>query len=259
MNILHIERSNLVSKIIKRIITESGNFVHNAADSEKAYEILGKGNIDFIITGLELDDIDGEEFVKKLHESEYRNIPVLILTGNDDIESKEKLFNFGVVDYINKKYISDENFKRYFDVFLREDRLLRDLRGLDIAVLDDSKVCLNIVKKIMDFNSITKVDYFSEPERLIESKKSYDFYIIDLVMPRMSGEEVVVNIRERNKDSIIMVVTSVDNEKVINNIIVSGADDFISKPFKATTLLSRMKANVRLYLKVRTLKEGIKD
>jgi two-component system cell cycle response regulator len=256
MNILHVEKSSLVSKVMKRIITESGNSVFNTADSKEAFNILDNEEIAFIIIGLDGDDSEGAHFLRKLHEDDCRGLPVLVLTEDDDLKIDDRLFNLGVVDLINKKYISDDNFKRYFDIFLREDRLLKQLRDLKIAVLDDNQQCLSNVKALLDFNRIKKVDYFTEPEELLAGKDSYDFYILDLVMPRVSGEKVIKNIRERNKDSMIIVVTSSGNEKLLNTIIVSGADDFISKPFTANTFMSRMKANARHYSRFKSIQQS---
>ncbi len=134
---------------------------------------------------------EGEQFLVKMHEKESPLIPVLIITEDDDLSLNNQLFCYGVIDIINKKYISDENFKRFFDVFIREDRLLKELRNMNIAVLDGNKQCLNCYKALLDFYGIKNTEYFSEPEELLFCNTCYDFYILDVSMPRVSGEDVV--------------------------------------------------------------------
>ena len=255
MNFLHIEKSSLISGIVKKIIEESGNSIYHCADSISGLEIIRERKISFLIIGLDSENPEGELFLKKLHDSEFPTLPVLVLTENDSFVLNDQLFNYGVIDIINKKYISDDNFKRYFDIFLREDRLLRDLRNISVAVLDGNTQTLKCYKALFDFYGIKNTEYFSEPESLLSSSKCNDFYILDISMPRVSGEEVVKNIRERNRDSFVTAVITHENERVINDLVVAGADNFITKPFYANTFISRLKTDIRHYNKIKTLQK----
>ncbi len=255
MNILHIEKSSLISGIIRKIIEESGNSLISCSVSDEAIQTLGNKKIDLIIIGLDSENPEGELFLRKKHEMEMPLLPVIALTEDDDLRLNDQLFCYGVVDIINKKYISDENFKRFFDVYLREDRLLKDLRNISIAILDVDIQCLSCYKALFDFYAVRHVEYFSGAEDLLFCSRSHDFYILDISMPRVSGEKVVRNIRERNRDSFVTAVISKDNKRIINNIVVAGADSFIVRPFTANTFISRMKADVRHYMKIKSLQK----
>ena len=258
MNILHMEKSSLVSGIIKKIIEESGNSVKHGSSLDVCLEIIEKEKIDFIIIGLDHENPEGEQFLFSLHEKNLSLIPVLVLTEDDDLVLDNQLFCYGVIDIINKKYISDDNFKRFFDVFIREDRLLKELRNISIAVLDGNKQCLHCYKALLDFYGIKNTEYFSEPEELLFSNTCHDFYILDVSMPRVSGEDVVKNIRERNRESFVTAVTSEENNRLLNNIVVAGADSFLTRPFTANRFMSRLKADVKHYIKIKTLQKKIK-
>ena len=257
MNFLHIEKSSLISGIVKKIIEESGNSLFQSDDSTSGIEIIKNMKIDFLIIGLDNENPEGELFLKKMHDSELPFIPVLVLTEDESLVLNDQLFCYGVIDIINKKYISDDNFKRFFDIYLREDRLLRDLKGVSIAVLDGSKQCLKCYKALFDFYGIKNADLFSEPEELLYCKECHEFYILDISMPRVSGEEVVKNIRERNRDSFVTAVISHDNERIVNDLVVAGADNFITKPFTANIFISRLKADVRHYMKIKALQKKV--
>ena len=257
MNFLHIEKSTLISGIMKKIIEESGNSIFHSADSDSGIEIIKTKKIDFLIVGLDSENPEGEIFLKKMHNMELPLIPALVLTEDDFLVLNDQLFYYGVVDIINKKYISDDNFKRFFDIFLREDRLLRDLRNISLAVLDGNKKSLNCYKALFDFYGISNAEYFSEPENLLSSNKCNDFYILDISMPRVSGEEVVKNIRERHRDSFLTAVITHDNERIINDLVVAGADNFITKPFTANAFISRLKTEIRHYIKIKTLQKKV--
>ena len=73
----------------------------------------------------------------------------------------------------------------------------------------------------------------------------YDLLIVDLLLPRMSGTELIRRVRARDGDVPIIVLTARDAvaEKVSN--FEAGADDYITKPFAFAELLVRVKALMR--------------
>src|ERR1700735_4399009 len=73
----------------------------------------------------------------------------------------------------------------------------------------------------------------------------YDLLIVDLTLPEMSGTEVIREVRKRNSDVPILVLSARDalSDKVTN--FESGADDYITKPFAFAELLVRIKALLR--------------
>lgn len=73
---------------------------------------------------------------------------------------------------------------------------------------------------------------------------SVDLIVLDLMMPRMTGEEVCAHIRKKSKVPIIMLTAKVEDEDVINGI-AGGADDYVRKPFSVRELMIRIHAIFR--------------
>jgi len=73
----------------------------------------------------------------------------------------------------------------------------------------------------------------------------YDLVILDLMLPSLSGTEVLRRIREKNQKVPILILTARDatEEKVRN--FEAGADDYLTKPFAFAELLMRVKALLR--------------
>src|SRR5258708_9102868 len=73
----------------------------------------------------------------------------------------------------------------------------------------------------------------------------YDLLIVDLMLPGLSGTELIRRVRRQNTDVPIVVLTARDalSDKVAN--FESGADDYLNKPFAFAELLVHIKAPLR--------------
>ena len=73
----------------------------------------------------------------------------------------------------------------------------------------------------------------------------YDLLIVDLMLPGMSGTELIRRVRRQNTEVPIVVLTARDalSDKLAN--FESGADDYLTKPFAFAELLVRIKALLR--------------
>ena len=76
------------------------------------------------------------------------------------------------------------------------------------------------------------------------NQNSYDLVLLDLMIPKISGMEVMQQIRTRSTVPIIIVsAKDTDSDKTLG--LGLGADDYITKPFSVTEVLARIKANIR--------------
>ena len=73
----------------------------------------------------------------------------------------------------------------------------------------------------------------------------YDLIILDLMLPGLSGTEILKRVRRKNDQVPVLVLTARDatDEKVQN--FEAGADDYLTKPFAFAELLMRVKALLR--------------
>ncbi len=76
---------------------------------------------------------------------------------------------------------------------------------------------------------------------------SYDLIILDIMMPGMSGIELLRNIRQTSEVPVLMLTArDADYDKILG--LDLGADDYITKPFSIFELSSRVRAHLRRYL-----------
>lgn len=74
---------------------------------------------------------------------------------------------------------------------------------------------------------------------------SYDLIILDLMLPGMTGTEVLKQLRKTNQTVPVLILTASDAVKTKVENFEAGADDYLTKPFSFAELLVRIKALIR--------------
>ncbi|HBG5346703.1 TPA: response regulator transcription factor [Clostridioides difficile] len=116
---------------------------------------------------------------------------------------------------------------------------------MDILLVEDDK---NIREMVYDFliSENYSVKTAIDGNTAIEIFKNYSFDIIllDLMLPKSSGFEVLKYIRSVSVVPVIITTAKdSDTDKMLG--LNFGADDYITKPFSIVELLARIKANIR--------------
>ncbi|MFA5276392.1 MAG: response regulator, partial [Candidatus Omnitrophota bacterium] len=89
------------------------------------------------------------------------------------------------------------------------------------------------------------------------SNNSIDLVLLDIMMPKMSGLEVLEKIRvnEKTKAIPVVMVTALKETEDKVKALEAGCDDFISKPFDKVELLARVKSILKISYYLRQLDE----
>lgn len=110
---------------------------------------------------------------------------------------------------------------------------------------DDIKIA-SLIKAGLEEHQYNVTSIADGTEALIEFQASpYDLVILDIMMPGLNGIEVCRQLRTKNKDLPILILTALGSieDKVIG--LNSGADDYLLKPFHFKELLARLEALLR--------------
>jgi two-component system alkaline phosphatase synthesis response regulator PhoP len=76
-------------------------------------------------------------------------------------------------------------------------------------------------------------------------KETYDVIVIDWMMPRMSGIELVEKLRKEGNEAILIMLTAKDEEENLLEAFEAGVDDYVTKPFSSRELMARIVAHLR--------------
>lgn len=77
-------------------------------------------------------------------------------------------------------------------------------------------------------------------------KLAPDLVVLDLGLPNMSGEAVCSELRKKNPELPVLILTAKDTTSDIVQGLNMGADDYMTKPFVADELLARIKVRLRV-------------
>ena len=77
------------------------------------------------------------------------------------------------------------------------------------------------------------------------STENYDVIILDLMLPKIHGSDVLRKLRAWHVRTPVLVLTAVDDKASIVDLLELGADDYLSKPFDMGEFLARAKALIR--------------
>ncbi len=90
------------------------------------------------------------------------------------------------------------------------------------------------------------MSFYSHPDEFDAENDKFDLYLVDLVMPGKTGEEVIFEIRKKCTEAVILAVSSLENTEIIAQVLSLGADDFIVKPYNETIFMAKILSYSRL-------------
>lgn len=85
---------------------------------------------------------------------------------------------------------------------------------------------------------------YAKAQEMLEDGIEASLYLVDLMLGDGSGLDLVRRIR-RDSDTPVIILTALDGEDTVIAGLSAGADDYVTKPFRAGELLARIEANLR--------------
>src|SRR6056300_1909846 len=107
MKILLVEDNARLSELVKKNLEKDNFVVDIASNLVEADVSLSTYQFDLIILDLNLPDGNGEEYLNKLRKKKNK-IPVIILTANNNFDTKIKNLNIGADDFLTKPFKHEE-------------------------------------------------------------------------------------------------------------------------------------------------------
>jgi len=114
-----------------------------------------------------------------------------------------------------------------------------------LLVEDDRLLGESLTEYLQSEGFIT--DWVYDPREVMDllEVSRYDVIVLDLMMPHIGGEELIKAIREKDKETPILVLTAKQRLEDKRTCFELGADDYLTKPFEMEELILRLKVLYR--------------
>lgn len=117
---------------------------------------------------------------------------------------------------------------------------------MQILIVEDEEKIANLLRKGLLEERYTVDVARDGAEALYKHEiNEYDLIILDLMIPKITGEEVCRTIRKTNTSIPILVLTAKDAIEDKVACLDAGADDFVTKPFSFAEVTARVRALIR--------------
>ncbi len=114
-----------------------------------------------------------------------------------------------------------------------------------ILVVDDEKRLVSLVETYLKQEGFRVLTAYDGQQALeITRREQPDLIILDIMMPEMDGYEFMRQHRRQADTPIILLTARVDDEERVIGL-ESGADDYLTKPFRPRELVARVRAVLR--------------
>ena len=227
-NILIIEDSKSINKIIYNTFTNLGYNCFQAFTLQEAKDILNTEDIHYLMLDVNLPDGSGYELITTLANTPEK---IFVLTCETDKQFREVAYQKGVIDFIEK----DKSFFNKLSQISSSIEQLEKNKLKTILVIDDSFIIQEQLKDIFTnryYNVETALDTTKALEIL--DTKTIDLIILDVELKGENGIEFL----QKNKATLVdrkripvMIVSGSIDASTTRNALKAGAKDLISKPY----------------------------
>ncbi|MCJ8320516.1 MAG: EAL domain-containing protein [Colwellia sp.] len=233
---LVVIKDNAIRDRIFQTLKENNISVIKVSNSINAVNVLRTSQVDLVITEVDIGDVDGwrlARFIRTGILTSHENLPIILVTDNyceRIAETTARMFDITRVISFSEIYLIAE-------VAQQAEAGINCLNELPrILVIEDTQDTANLVKRMLKNKFI--VDLAEDGLIGIDKFKqnNYDLILLDIMMPGMSGDEVLDVLVELKPRQIIIAMTAHGNIDLAELMLTKGASDYIQKPFKAEQL-----------------------
>ena len=114
-----------------------------------------------------------------------------------------------------------------------------------LVVEDEKKLSENIATLLKQQQYEVECAYDGEYALDRVYEQHFDLILLDIMMPKMNGIEMLKALREANNSIIVLMLSARDQIEDRVNGLDAGADDYLSKPFSNLELLARIRSLLR--------------
>jgi DNA-binding response OmpR family regulator len=221
------------------LISDVGFGVLTVPTGNQLLELLKKERPALLIIADAPGEFSGFSLVKKIREFD-KDIKIIVLGNENETPAQTNLIKeTATTSYLTKDFRNSDTIKRILFVLCQESffKPHSDKRWGRVLVVDDEYESRVSVGNFLSRRGF-EVDTASSGEECLGKVKQapFDIVLLDITLSGMDGLLALKHIMNINKEMKVVMVTALQNEKVLSQAKAMGAIDYIIKPFNFGTL-----------------------
>lgn len=267
--ILIVDDDRLNVKLLSTAFCPEQFETFTAYGGEEALEKVVKESPDLILLDIKMPDLDGIEVTRRLkHNPDTKHIPIILVTGLDEKESKSKGLKAGADEFLRKPVSRVEiqtRVRSLLDLKNYREQLTSRLESKPflletvqhqtschqigclptVVVVEPNEQEAQLIQAYLEQQSLHIEVYGNGRQALDRFKKgNVDLILLDILLPDIKGFEVCSFLKESEelKNVQVLIVTSLQDIESKIQFIELGIDNLLSKPIDERELKARVKA-----------------
>ena len=222
---------------ISKMLTEAGfSHITLAESAQLALHHLNSQQIDLLIINTELPDMDGWRLSRLIRSGILKcraDLAILMRTQT----WCERIAEVTAREYgINKLLPAnawDKLIPGIHTLLSMQSNLNSKPR---LLVVEDSEDTAHLVERVL--SNIFEIEVANDGREGLDTwfAKRHDLVLLDIMLPSMTGNEILVEILKENPQQPVVVMTAHANAEEAEELMFAGATDFLPKPFRAEQL-----------------------
>jgi len=222
---------------LNTLLSEGTSFkVLAVSNIRDAIDVLKRESIDFIVSNINLGNFDGWRLARMVRSGVLKcaaETPFIVVANT----WCEHLAHTTAREFGINRLIAFSDSEKLLAI-INEDKLipLEDMEKGNLLVIEDNPDTLHLVNRILSnrFN----IDNAEDGETGFElwQQKNYALVLLDVMLPGMSGNEVLEKIMKQKSSQSVVIMTANHTMELAEELMLNGAADFVTKPFRAEQL-----------------------
>ncbi len=248
-----VEDDSMISEIYQKKFSEAGYDVAIANNGEQVLGMIKKEPVDIILLDLMMPKMDGFETTKAIRKNPAnKNLKILIVSNLSQKEQQDEVMKLGADGFIVKaNYSPSQLVKEVSRLIDQEKEEIKNEARINsenqtsqenkeneiknqkkVLLIEDEDVFIEMFGK-----KLKQEGYYVESANSGEVglekalQKKFDIFILDVMMPVMTGEEIIENLKlnEKTKNVPIIILASSLDDEIEEKIRAEGIKDIFIK------------------------------
>jgi len=222
---------------LEKLLVENTLFNILVASSTRcAIEILKTETIDFVVSNINLDNFDGWRLARMVRSGVLKcsaETPFVIVANT----WCEHLASATAREFGINRLIAFSEHEKLLSI-INDNKLspLEDMEKSSLLVIEDNPDTRHLVSRILTSRFVIDSAEDGESGLALWRKNNYSLVLLDVMLPGISGNEVLAVMMKEKPSQSVVIMTANHTMELAEELMLNGAADFVTKPFRAEQL-----------------------